>query len=452
MTTHRRTSSVRLATSLIACAGLAFAALAQPPVPNAPRPRPAAAPVAASQEAMPSPALPAAARSSGALPTPGGQSAQPEPVLDLEFGGGTVGEYVELVRRGSPEVLNFAMADGISDLAIVPLTLRAVSPRDAVEMVARLAKPIADTRLIVEERVGPGSRTFIVEAVPDMTPSGGPRRKDPELVTRVFSINSLVGPAWSSDRNDDESRGLTAPVVLASLEQGLSIADPWKPDPMIRFHTDSGLLIVRGTQSQIEVAELTIRNLQSDRRQLADRNEHREQRVIKLARAKPAEVVDAIRAVFPIGMANGPEVASGENAISISGPRNIVAGIEALAAYLDSARTPSESEIRGEMERMSLRHRLEQTQQEQTNTRNELIGVTEKMRAMAIEQERALLQADEGKRQLVRALQLEEQLQVRSAEIADLRSELERARQAIAELQRASAQRPGTNPPQETPR
>ncbi len=417
--------------SLAACAGLAMAVpTTQPPIPQPSVPQPSVLQPAAS--------------------LPPGQPADQGTVLDLDFRGGTVGDYVDLVRATSKDVLNFVMPDGVAAAPMLPLTLRAVAIEDAVEMVERMARPKNNARLRVEDRPGRGSRTFIIEqSHAPMQPFGSPGasgRGDAELVTRVFSLNDIVGPAWAQAVPADGSGRLTSAVVLASLEQALSIASPEDAPAEVRFHSDSGLLFVRSTPAQSEVAERTIQTLQNDARMSIRGGEPRQPKIIRLTRVKPAELVDAIRAVYPVGMENGPEVTAGENAISISASSRIQFGIEALAAYLDGPRAPSTREIQTEMEVIGLRERLEQAKREQMMGRDEMAKMADQMRVVSIELERARLQAADGDRQIARLSEMENLLKDRSAE-------LERAREVLAKLMSQQPRPPaGVEPPKEAPR
>jgi hypothetical protein len=374
--------------------------------------------------------------------------------IDLNFRGGTVGDYVMLIEKQAPGVLNFVMANEIADTEMLPLTLRAVSTSDAVAMVTRMARPKGRLGLRVEERVARGSRTFLIEEDRTRMPFPSHLASSPESVnrvTRVFSLNNLIGKALPAGETPGASAGgtvaMTSDVVLASLEQALSIASSEDPPAEVRFHSDSGLVFVRSTHDQAEIAERTIGTLQADfaRPQRSNLDERRPRR-FRPTRVAAAELVDAIRVVYPTGMENGPEIEAAEGIVGVTASNRVLMGIEALAAYLDAPRAPSQSEMEARREAFQLRERLEQAQRGAVQGEQQVAHLADQVRASRIAAE--LTQA-----KLAEAGNLMERLEERTVEVARVREELARARERVVELERAaSGKTPSQTPPKEEPR
>ncbi len=160
------------------------------------------------------------------------------PFLDLDFPGGTLGEYIEAIEGASDQTINFVVTDEmVLQAPIAKMRLRRVTAHTALEL-------IEGTKVVM------GNREFMV-ALDGMGGSGGEastirvtaldRGNVPrEMVsqTMIFAGQPLI------------DAGLDAEYLLAALEIALDLSATGEP-AVIRFHEETGLIFANGSNDQI---------------------------------------------------------------------------------------------------------------------------------------------------------------------------------------------------------
>lgn len=195
-------------------------------------------------------------------------------VVSLKFDGGTLAAFVERVRACDSRV-NIVLSTEAARAEVPPIELSNAGLDQVVQAVASSAT--ADYAIVAREHRGGGERVYTLVAAPAQPGGTTPRRVDPadRVVTQVFSLNPLTDVA--KDGNTPGT-GFAAPAILSAIETAIDTTSPGVAGvaPLLRYHPDSGLLIVRATREQIETAKDVLGNLENDvtrRRQTGQRAE-----------------------------------------------------------------------------------------------------------------------------------------------------------------------------------
>lgn len=181
--------------------------------------------------------------------------ARPAPIVSVDFQGGTLAHFLDVVRRteASPNITASAMA---SEVPMPALSIQGATVTNVLAAAAAVAPQPYDVRC--HESPGPGAPVYMVqvqERPQDQTVGWRPVRQ-----VQVFSLRTLVDAA----PGESGTAGTTLPVetVLSAVEQGVGMAagDP----PQLKYHGDSWLLFVSGSPEQIDVAQTVLQSLQQD--------------------------------------------------------------------------------------------------------------------------------------------------------------------------------------------
>jgi len=192
------------------------------------------------------------------------------PVVTVNFAGGPVGEYIKALRESTgEEPVNVILSTAAAELVLSPITLRNVSLDVAVQAISAAAgdaaggfsirriKPLAD----VSNQASP---VYAVDFVPREFPRGARHTSPSETpLIQVFSLR----PITEAEAGDPLGASVAerAETVLTAVQTALDIAPNESGQPAeLKFHRDSGLLIVRGTRSQIAAVEESMHRMQAD--------------------------------------------------------------------------------------------------------------------------------------------------------------------------------------------
>ena len=186
------------------------------------------------------------------------------PLVSIEFKGGTLGDLVKAVRGATKEPVNISLQGDAGSIPVEAMSLREVSVGSLLSAAlgARAGQPelrgdgsAQTTTLNTEPGAGGGAPIFVItrrEGVPQGM--GYPvNMRGHEPITDVLSIQKMV-----------TGEGALPPeVVLTAIDTGLAMGEAG-PRPQIKFHKDSGLLLVRGDQNQVALVGEIVRRMQKD--------------------------------------------------------------------------------------------------------------------------------------------------------------------------------------------
>lgn len=186
-------------------------------------------------------------------------------LVTLDFPGGTIESYAGAIRKAAqPDSLNLFVDSDAAEIPVPPIKLTKASIYDSLSLVARSGKAPDGRYLnvgvqVLESTAVGGSAVYKVRA--DYMESPGFVRP-PEVSLEVLSLNPIIGLPGST-RADRPP--LDVKAVLGAIESAVAVAvsDASTP-PVLKFHEASGLLFVKGTSEQRNVAIEVVRQLRND--------------------------------------------------------------------------------------------------------------------------------------------------------------------------------------------
>lgn len=184
-------------------------------------------------------------------------------IVDLDFPGGTIAEYVDAVQKSTGQPFNVITSPEIAVMRLGPVRLRSASSTVVIEsIVAALVD--RDERLQLRTQSlshgGAESYTIRAERLPAMAMSGSPfARSDRTDLVGTYSIATLVNPP----ADDPEAKRLPREDVTRAIEAVLKLVASSTP-PKILIHPETSLLVVQGAGEHLSLAESVIKHLKDD--------------------------------------------------------------------------------------------------------------------------------------------------------------------------------------------
>ncbi len=190
------------------------------------------------------------------------------PLLTLRFPGGSLPEYaqaVKLASEGSP--VNVVIRGEADDVRIPQVFLERVSARSALELVTG-SYTINDLPVRVDLSIpgafpnaftGPGEPIYLIEVRRE---TGRRTLQTGRLMpaeTLVVSIRDLITPLPGEPADSP----LPREAVLTAIETALTTATP-DADPAVRFHEDTGLVIMNAPPVALGAAQSAINAISAD--------------------------------------------------------------------------------------------------------------------------------------------------------------------------------------------
>lgn len=242
----------------------------------------------------------------GVAPTGGGAPtapAQPAPAqpeaarLNVDFPGGPVMAYVEMLRRQAPAgMANIVVSAAAARMPLAPIMLRDVTVANAV-FAMRTAAGSAEGELQVNpfgvrqgEPIPTRDTIFQVDYYPRLVMQT-PRTVQQENPSQMHVLS--LRPVLNAGAGTLEVR---AEPVLTAVQAAIELAPGSEPAEM-RFHAETALLMVRGSIAQLRAAEACVEEIANDLRARREAEEAALKPEMMLAdlRAEVAEAEAAVR-------------------------------------------------------------------------------------------------------------------------------------------------------------
>lgn len=254
-----------------------------------------------------------------------GPSQSAIPTVSVEFAGGTVGEYVASLKKaaGPGTPVNAILSDSASRMALAPISLKSVSVETALQAIEAAAGSADGVWLIgaigqvMPDVLGGVAQAFSVDFRPNERMARGMSRR---LV--VYSMDEVTGAQG----------GVTPEVVLTAIESTLAMQTDPATKAELKYHKESGLLIVRGMAQDVEAVAQVLDRLGDDiRRRTRDASRAKSADILLRGNVQRAEIrvrvtreevaraeqhLNETRAHVERGTASSAELRDAEGAVS----------------------------------------------------------------------------------------------------------------------------------------
>lgn len=267
--------------------------------------------------------------------TPAVNDRAPEPTFNIDFPGGTVAEYVALLRResakGGGAPVNVTVTEAAAQCRVPRVELTSVTAEGAVMFLSR-GDNVGDTRLFVDQTAS--DREHRVYAI-FMQGRGPAAASKPNLL--VVALSDLISAKGAAPEAQD--RQLQA--ILSAIETALKIGASGSGQPaQLTVHKESGLLIMRGSDAERAIATDVLAQIRAT--MLNDEGAWHT-KTIELLNVEAREVVEAILDVYPDRQNEGPRSIRYEivnpKQLKVSAPDRVMSGIDALVTLIDRVRS-----------------------------------------------------------------------------------------------------------------
>jgi hypothetical protein len=186
----------------------------------------------------------------------GGMLAEPPKTVSIQFQGGTIADYVALLSEAADDApVNVTLSQEAAEIELAPVTLRRVTLDQSLELLANTIDLGPTSRINVSRISGPPGGTSVYSI--NVQRAGVRAGPSPQSRLEVFSLRSLIqappgseGPAFSVEE------------ILTAVDTALELGGQGEAD--MRFHPESGLLIVRALPDQINAVDNIIGVLGDD--------------------------------------------------------------------------------------------------------------------------------------------------------------------------------------------
>lgn len=205
---------------------------------------------------------------------PGGRSgpALPRgPLITVNFPGGTMRDYVALVQKAAaPSQVNVVQPPNAAEMKLPEISLKEVTVKSALEAIQwALYDEYGNPQFGIQASSNDGDTTplYAVVVLRNVQqqmgrPQGVPRSQEQRSQIEVFSIRELIEGRGGGE-GDEAKQGRAN--VLSAIEAALRMQrDEGQPPPEIKLHQETSLLIVRGTQDQINIVRSVLNRLRDD--------------------------------------------------------------------------------------------------------------------------------------------------------------------------------------------
>lgn len=209
---------------------------------------------------------------------------QPDPVISLEFAGGSLAEFAAALRKAG-EGVNIVMPALAAEVDLPALALSQTTVESALKSIdavigedfnirvktlrSAIGKPVYAVSVYSLRKQRAGTSTQAAQANSSMRVV---------VLSLKFLTSTLPGDP------PDHRYGLTrkAETILSAVDTGLGIhSGTTKPE--FRYHEESGLLFIKGSTRELSLVREIIHNLENDVRRLREASRVRVAAAMKLA-------------------------------------------------------------------------------------------------------------------------------------------------------------------------
>lgn len=282
-----------------------------------------------------------------AKPEPRRADAAPLSTVTINFQGGTIKDYLDALRKVSDPPANVVASESVMDVHIGEISFRNVDTQTAVMALRWVTEP----SVIMVEKVGPEAYAVFSAHTPFAHAA--------ETTTEVMSIRDLIEPL--PGELPGEKQTSTPDIVLTAIRTALTTIEGNAAD--IKFHPDSGLVIVHGSQEQIVTAKNVVDRMTGD-------VARRRSRGSKTSAARTYQIES--------------EVLSKKKAHLSDQVNRVAAELEAAQAQREKARAEGNQDNIGRFDRQIVlgEERLEQTRRELAATELSYVEAQSRMKAL----------------------------------------------------------------------
>ena len=192
--------------------------------------------------------------------SPAWADAQEPPLIDLQFPGGSIAEYVKAINEAVDD-FNIVVMPAARDIEMPSIQLQSVSVNAALELMQGEFHPDERTVLAIKtEEFGPwqDNEKPVFRVSAEVHRRGRPSSSD----VRVWCLGDLR----ETDTQPED--------VLSAVETAVGLTAGDYDEAQIRFHEATSLIIARGHPEQLEAIEQVVHRLRENvERQLEE--EHR---------------------------------------------------------------------------------------------------------------------------------------------------------------------------------
>jgi hypothetical protein len=188
-----------------------------------------------------------------AAPPALGQQEAGEPLINLDFKGGTAVDYIEAIRDAVDDV-NIIVEEGVEQLPIGPVQLKRAPLSSALRYLDNRRIELPDHIIQLDVREFPprrdGEVVYAVSAekvAHRLAQRTQPQTSEP--ISHVWTVADILGS------------NMPAEDVLTTVETALMLFGDQYDPAQIRFHEETQLLIARGHPEQMELIDRVIDEL-----------------------------------------------------------------------------------------------------------------------------------------------------------------------------------------------
>jgi len=204
-------------------------------------------------------------------PSPQAQQARPAAKHQIElvrvnFPGGTLEEYIDAIKKAMlPAAANIMIRGDVGDIPIDTIELEDVPLANAMSMLNgqyRVENSLYQIR-VREYAIDKGRSAYTLETLRQGTYASQAGANQILVLSLKEITTTLPG--------DPPEAIIPAETVLTAIETALSVSDDQAAKPEVRYHAESGLLILSGPQQTLRTATDVIDVLTNNVRERRDR-------------------------------------------------------------------------------------------------------------------------------------------------------------------------------------